>query len=415
MSLRPLRRLTSAPATWMPAVLLLATIGFAPHADADTDPAAPAQAAGQDTATATESATVPATATDAAGKEGTPSQDAKPATSPAAISAEQVESWVAQLSSDSFTERKAATQKLIDAGAAAVTPVAAAALSDDLELPTRCINILKKIYTSDDENAKKTAETALQKLAASESPFLARRAKEAMKNPAPIQPARANRFGGRVQIQVVGGGIRIGGGAGGLQRKVEVKDGDRKVQITETIGRQIVVRVTETKNGKETTTEYKAANAVALLKKHPEAHKLYVKHIRGAAARPQIVVGNRAVVRGAGNNIQVQMKNVNGNREIQVVENGRKVEISDTGGKNIKVRITETVNGKETTRTVEADDVDALKKKDAKAAELYEQYGGGNNGIKVLGGGAKIQIQGIQAIPGRVLPNRIQPAAPKDR
>ncbi len=403
MSHRSLQRLRFISGIGMTAALLSTWFAAPPQLRAEDGPAVPSRA--------TEQSDSPAGT--AAKKDTAGSAEAKPSSSPSATSPEQVEAWVAQLSSDSFTERKSATQSLIDAGAAAVEPVVAAALSEDLELPTRCINILKKIFASDDEESKRAAEAALQKLAASKSPFLARRAREAMKNPAPIQPARTHRFGGRVQIQVVGGGIQIGGA--GLKRQVEVKDGDRKVHISETIGREIVVKVTETKNGKETTTEYKAANAVELLKKHPEAHKLYVKHIRGAAARPQIVVGNRAVIGGAGNNIQVQMKNVNGNREIQVVENGRKIEISDTNGKNIKVRVTETVNGQEKTRTIEAEDADDLKKKDAEAAGMYEKYGGGKNGIKLIGGGARIQLQGIQgfqAIPGGLLPNRVQPAVP---
>ncbi len=86
-------------------------------------------------------------------------------------------------------------------------------------------------------------------------------------------------------------------------------------------------------------------------------------------------------------NLQVQIANVragarsittsrngNGDVKIQVRENGKTTKIERAAGGKIDVEITEPQNGKEVTRAFEVKDLDALKKKDAEAARLFEQY-----------------------------------------
>lgn len=116
---------------------------------------------------------------------------------------------------------------------------------------------------------------------------------------------------------------------------------------------------------------------------------------RIGGARIQIQVGN------AGANFKrVSVKNVNGVKEIEAEETGRKVKIVDDPANGIKLELTETKDGKETTKKYEAKNADELKTKHPEAHKLYEEYAKGPAGIQIQG----IQIGGIggalPAIPG---------------
>lgn len=87
----------------------------------------------------------------------------------------------------------------------------------------------------------------------------------------------------------------------------------------------------------------------------------------------------------------IKMRNVNGIKDIEVTENGRKVKIHDDPNQGIEVEIIETKDGKPVTRTFKAKNVDELKKKSPEAHKLYEKYSKGGVGNIQLG---NIQIQG---------------------
>lgn len=107
------------------------------------------------------------------------------------------------------------------------------------------------------------------------------------------------------------------------------------------------------------------------------------------------------VVGGAGGNSKRSMKEVNGVKEIEAEENGKKVKIVDDPAKGIKLEVTETKDGKETTQKYEAKDAAELKTKHPEAHKLYEEYSKQPAGI---------QIRGF-AVPGVVPPGAI-PAIP---
>ncbi len=109
--------------------------------------------------------------------------------------------------------------------------------------------------------------------------------------------------------------------------------------------------------------------------------------IRGGQIQLQIQAGG---VQGAR---RVSVKVVNGVKDIEAEENGRKVKIHDDPNNGIKMEVTEKVNGKEETKKYEAKDADDLKKKHPEAHKIYEQYSKGN-GIQI--NAAQIQIQNIQ-------------------
>jgi hypothetical protein len=115
-----------------------------------------------------------------------------------------------------------------------------------------------------------------------------------------------------------------------------------------------------------------------------------VPNLRIGGARIQIQVGN-----AGGNFRKVTVKNINGVKETEVEENGRKVKIVDDPANGIKLEVTETKDGKETTKKYEAKNAEELKTKHPEAHKLYEEFAQGPAGIR---------IQGIQIGPGGAIP-----------
>lgn len=119
----------------------------------------------------------------------------------------------------------------------------------------------------------------------------------------------------------------------------------------------------------------------------------------------RVVVGGIRIAPGAaaaGNVRRMSVQNANGVKTITVEEANRKLKIVDSGAGGIKMEITETKDGKETTRKVEAKDADDLKKKDPDAHKIYEEFGKQANGIQ-------IQIGAIPGAPGAPVPGGALP------
>jgi hypothetical protein len=125
-----------------------------------------------------------------------------------------------------------------------------------------------------------------------------------------------------------------------------------------------------------------------------------------AQVPPGIVPGRIQIVGGAGGNFKkVSIKDVNGVKEIEAEENGKKVKINDDPAKGIKLEVTETKDGKETTQKYEAKDAAELKTKHPEAHKLYEEYSKQPAGIQLRiggfpGGAVPPGFPGIPAIPG---------------
>lgn len=92
---------------------------------------------------------------------------------------------------------------------------------------------------------------------------------------------------------------------------------------------------------------------------------------RQAALRLQI--GARAAIPLNGGR-RTSVRSINGRREIEVQDGDKITKVKDAAGGGLEAEITEKVNGKETTRKIQAKDLDDLKKQDADAAQVYERY-----------------------------------------
>ena len=339
---------------------------------------------------------------------------AKPAGAEKAAPAD-VKTLIAQLKSGKYQERNEATKKLMAVGSAAIEPVAKAGMTDDLELGARCVDVLKHYLQNGDAASKAAARKALQELRTSKHASVAKWAGEALQQRAlgrfPNGFPNRRGLGGRF------GGARRGGI--GFQREVTAVDNGKTIHIKETIlpgNRQIVVKVTEKVDGKDKTTEYKATSPLELRQKNKEIHDLYLKHI--AKAKLMIVGPNNAAIpvqvqrppfgaRPAGGIRTMTSRTINGDRVMTVSDGNRQIVIRDKDGKNISMSISETVNGARKTTRVEADDLDDLKKKNADAAKLYQQYVSQAGRIV---GRIPLGRAGGRAVPGGAAK---PPAAPK--
>jgi hypothetical protein len=236
-----------------------------------------------------------------------------PAPRPLAPRAELAD-WIKLLSSNSYAARKEATQRLIAAGTAAIAPVTAAAESDDLELPARCIAILKRLSDVEDHATKQAAQSALRELTGSSRAYLARKADEALRPPVPpasipLGGGRAGPFGRAVRLQPPRG-VPLARPVPlqperTLVRELIVDDNGRKVHLRyenrSEKGSTFLVRVIEPLAGRDRVTEYKAESVTELREKHPDAHALYAKHSRKLYAQPlRTVVNHRVAAPAAG-------------------------------------------------------------------------------------------------------------------
>lgn len=94
---------------------------------------------------------------------------------------EEIKRLVEQLSAERFSERQEASRRLAEIGRPAIPALTERALGDSLEGIIRSINILRGLYSSNDETVRQEAKQALEKIAKSDNPSAASRANEALK------------------------------------------------------------------------------------------------------------------------------------------------------------------------------------------------------------------------------------------
>jgi len=230
-----------------------------------------------------------------------PALFAADAEKPAAPTAAEIQQWVKDLDSNSFTTRQTAARKLGEAGPAAIDELAQAAAGDSLEVTRQSIDLIRKQYEAGDAAAKTKAKAALQKIADGENKSAASRAGEILKKPEEASPNMPNALpfgpGGAGRIQI--GGIRVQAQNINGAKNVEVDENGVKVKIQED-NNGIKVTKTEKVNGQDQTETFEAKDLDELKKKSPEAAKLYEKY---AGKAGNVIIGGNA---GGGIQIQIQ-------------------------------------------------------------------------------------------------------------
>lgn len=213
----------------------------------------------------------------------------------------EIDTLIEALDSTEFSAREQATQQLIQQGVRAIEAVTRAVDSQNLEVATRGITVLKGLYQSKDSETKQAAQAALAKLSESENRSVARRAHAILNPPDPAELSRRNMRRGNFQFQV-----RFGGGVGQRLQvqtrningnvEINVQENDRKVLITHKGGQDIVMKVTDALPGQPLKiNEYKAKDFGDLKQKYPDASQIFEKYAGQHSANVKIVVGGAIV------------------------------------------------------------------------------------------------------------------------
>ncbi len=95
---------------------------------------------------------------------------------------------------------------------------------------------------------------------------------------------------------------------------------------------------------------------------------------------PRVIIGGIGV---AGPGMRISVKNVDGNKTIEAEEPGKKTKIEESAKGDLKIEITETVDGKEKVSKYEAKDPVELKKKHPEVHALYEKYSKFGPGVAI--------------------------------
>jgi hypothetical protein len=146
-----------------------------------------------------------------------------------------------------------------------------------------------------------------------------------------------------------------------------------------------------------------AKNATQIIAPPPEPAPNLPRGIRrgliqGNGGNIQILSGGNIQINGqalpVGKIAMRQIRIVNGVRNIEANDDGRKVKIVDDPAKGITVEVTETVEGKEQTKKYEAKNAEELKKNHPEADALFQKYAVQNAGPM------RIQVGAIPGVPG---------------
>ena len=355
-------------------------------------------------------------------------------TSAAQVDEKLISQWIAQLESKNFPAQLQAHKQLLQAGSSAIPQLKQSAMKGSNAIATRCVEILKQLHRSQEAEVKTKSEAALRELAKSENAIVAQRAEQAFDQEKRKKAQELQKLQRANAVRQLGNGRilinnlfpkAIAVPKAGDKRTFNIVENGKKYEIEEIIGTQISIKVTETIKGKEKTTGYVVKSPSELKKRFPTMYELYQKEVRKQSearrkaaqnlvrAQIQFQVNNQALpVQGGGNRISIATKVVNGQRTIDVNENGRKIKIEDTNGTDINVQVTEDINGKQETKTTKAKDAKELEKKHPDIYKIYQQYTK-NNRIRI--GNA---VPFGPAFPKRLLPFQqqlpVQPVRPKN-
>ncbi len=188
--------------------------------------------------------------------------------------------------------------------------------------------------------------------------------------PQPLLPIPGNLQLGQIQIQA-----QAKNGAESTQttiingkRKIVHKSGDETIEIEDKNGKDITFKRTRTVNGEKKTEQFQAADPEALKKQNAEAGEIYQKHTSRQAAQIQI---NGVVQQGGFFGGTVTPAPGSGTRKIDATVRGRSIQLEDKFGKEIRLTITETIDGEKKTQTIEADSLPDLQSKSSAAFADY--------------------------------------------
>ena len=334
--------------------------------------------------------------------EPAPEKAAAPVVEPADDTEAEVARHIKALAEGDLLQRRETTGKLLGMGKAAVAPLAKEAGEGRKETMYHCFDVLTRLLASNNAETSAATKVELTKLTQSPNRPVALRANSA------IQIGEI--LGGRAAGQLAPPAIPLGqnvvpnvrlnvalNGANGVkvqttvinnERAIHVERGDERIEIRDKSGKDIVVRQTRIVDGKPKTDEFKAADSDELKKNHPEAFKLYEQYATrngnvqigggnlGGAIQIQVGPGQFGVANGARRVPSEFSSAPSAVRTIRAEDADSELEISDENGRNIWVRLTKKIDGKDVAEEFKAEDLKQLSAEHPAAAKLYEKYTG---------------------------------------
>ena len=211
---------------------------------------------------------------------------------PAAVT-DEIAGLIRQLDEPGFAARQEASNKLLEAGLAALPQVEQAAAGGSREASARAFEVLKRHMAGGDTGD--SVRDVLGRLAGSKDPATAQRARNIL-NPPPAasmsRPIANVGFGNgpfraanvQIQLGLGGGGRRVQIQEANGRREVEVEDSNRKTKFQSFPSGRIDVQITEKENGKERTRTIEARDLGDLKKLDLEAARTFEQFSRPVAA-----------------------------------------------------------------------------------------------------------------------------------
>jgi len=205
----------------------------------------------------------------------------------ASVSAERIATLVEQLDEPDFVSRQAASQRLEEVGAAALPQLEATAAAGSREASSRALDILKRHFQGGGDEVRPAAREALERLAASQNPSTAQKARDVLNPPKPSSiipvgfqappPPRVNGFGGGFGAAPPNAGVfrRISVSTINGRKSVEIDERERNVKMAATPTGGIQVEITDKINPRNPVRRIDAKDENDLRKKDGELARLY--------------------------------------------------------------------------------------------------------------------------------------------
>jgi hypothetical protein len=208
-----------------------------------------------------------------------------------------IAAWIERLDCPAYSERQTASQRLEDAGAAALAELESAIVSGSREASGRALDILKRHFETGAEDLKMAAQDVLVRLAGHTSASTAQRARNIlnppreanMAGPMPVgllqpMPGRGNFVGGppanpgffrRISVSDING-----------RRTIDIDERERRIILATAPRGGIEVEVTDKQNRRNPTRVVSAKDLDELKRKDPELGRLYEQHGGGGQLLP---------------------------------------------------------------------------------------------------------------------------------